>query len=180
MQQTDTPPRPTLDQAVRHALHERGRTGYYKDLNGDRLEPYSWAGGEAAQITGADPGTAEHTAVWTVLVAAGMMGGPLVGRPGSKVGLVDSVTAAVGSNPFRSSHICAVRLKQVCNRILAPNSIDTTPGLVVRLCQSLSTQVEDRRLPDPLVLAADLTKAFHPDTRRELVLGWQARAVRAR
>lgn len=180
MTENDTEPRPTLDQAVRHALRERSKSGYYKDLQGTRLEPISWACGQAAQITGTDPGTAEHTAVWTVLVAAGMMNGPIVGQPGSKVSLADSVVAAVGDNPLRINHASAARFKQLCDRILGHTWIDTTPGLVVMLCKSLSTQ--KTHLPDPLGLATDLTKAFHPhpDVRRELVMGWQAHAVRAR
>lgn len=175
--------RPTLDAVVRAELTDQGSTNrYWADLVGDRLQPRSWAAGTAAEITGTEEGSAEHHAVWTVLVAAGQRGRPIVSPPGSGVSLAQTVASAAGGNPARTNHVVATRFQQICSRILGSHNPQEVTGLVVRLCLSAATHVEARDLPDPLLLAADLTNALSRDsaTRAELVAHWQARAARTR
>lgn len=178
----ETEPCPTLGQAVRAELDTQGSSRYWADLVGDQIRPRSWAASMAAEITGAEEGSAEHHAVWTVLVAAGQMGSPVVGRPDSGVSLAQTVTRAAGGNPARTSHVVAVRFRQICDRILGSPTPQDVTGLVVRLCQSASGHVQSRDLPDPLLLASDLTRALSPKTttRADLVTSWQTHAARTR
>ncbi|WP_435108083.1 hypothetical protein [Nocardiopsis synnemataformans] len=161
------------EELARHL--ERPHSAWGHDLTARGLvpDPRSRAYGLALQISGAEPDTPAHTAVWLVLALAGYR---RIGACGSEVSLGAHAGAAAGPAAGVDR-----RLLQAIG--IPGQAAEQTVKAVAELCRS---RPGPAGRPDPVVLAADLAVMFgeDPDARRAVANRWSkdhrsARASRA-